>query len=115
MSTCGQISFEVYKKEARWGTYGKDGAEHCCGRCPEHKFRWKKLVDCDTDHLQMILKNQRHVIHHPIRLVIEDILRDRGVVPAKFSYEAEREFLDKLREAERKFPFGGTNETRKEG
>lgn len=32
-----------------WGTYGKGGAEHCAGTCPEHRLVWKKLVDCDTE------------------------------------------------------------------
>jgi hypothetical protein len=35
-----------------WGTYGKSGKEH---------FRWKRLVDCDIDHLQAILDTQHQL------------------------------------------------------
>ena len=80
------------KPVLRWGTYGKGGAEHCGGTCPEHQLRIKSLVDCDTDHLQAILRNQRQVHIGPssfYSLVIRRILQDRGVTPEKFSPEAE--------------------------
>jgi hypothetical protein len=37
------------------------------------------------------------------------------VVPEKFSVEAERELFEKMRIAERNFPFGGTNATCQKG
>ncbi len=90
------LDFATAKREAVWGTYGKGGAEHCAGTCPEHQLRWKRLIDCDTDHLQMILQNQRHVRYSNVRTIIESILKDRGVEPKEFSLEAEREFLVKV-------------------
>ena len=35
-----------------WGTYGESGLE---------PLRWVPLRDCDTDHLQSILRTQAHV------------------------------------------------------
>ncbi len=111
--------FEKLKNEATWGTYGKGGVEHCAGRCPEHRLKWKKLVDCDTEHLQAILRTQRQIRYHLYRMLIEDILKERGVKPEQFSDEAEREMYDKVIAAERQFPQVGTieetNATRQEG
>lgn len=90
------LNFEVAKREAVWGTYGKGGAEHCAGTCPEHQLRWKRLIECDTDHLQMILLNQRHVRYSNVREIIESILKDRGVEPEQFSLDAEREFVKRV-------------------
>ena len=119
MSTCGQISFEVYKKEAHWGTFGKGGVEHCAGRCPEHQLRLKRLIDCDTDHLQMILLNQRQVEESPfLKSIIHTILLERGEKPKAFSAKAEAKLFKQCAAAERKYPLvvqsgsEGTNATR---
>jgi hypothetical protein len=48
-------------RKTLWGTYGKGGFEHCAGMCPEHQLHYKPLEECDSDHLQMILRNQRQV------------------------------------------------------
>jgi hypothetical protein len=92
-------TFEYIKNEAMWGTYGKGGAEHCAGTCPEHQLFWKKLVDCDTEHLQAILRTQRHIVGHPYTELIHSILNDRGVKPEKFNFEAASEFEWKVRQA----------------
>jgi len=116
MSTTSVNHHEIYKQNVRWGTYGKGGAEHCGGRCPEHQLRWKKLVDCDTDHLQMILKNQGHVNHSPyLRQIIHEILIERGATPAAFDPDAEAEFFNQCGVGMQNFPLGGgTGETRQE-
>jgi hypothetical protein len=109
------------KYTAKWGTYGKGGFEHCAGRCPEHQLRYKSLVDCDTDHLQMILKNQRQVDRHPVyKSLIHEILIERGEVPEPFSQAAEDELFRHYMAALKNFPvvqsgIGGTRETRQEG
>ena len=95
----------------QWGTYGKGGAEHCGGRCPEHQLRWKKLVDCDTDHLQMILKNQRHAHYPYIEQIIHEILAERGVKPEAFDPDAEAEFFNQCTIGMRNFPLGDTHAT----
>jgi len=95
--------FETLKKTLVWGTYGKGGVEHCAGRCPEHKLQWVKLIDRETEHLQAILRTQRQIRYNRMyRGVIEGILKDRGVKPEQFSYEAEQELFNKMAEAERK-------------
>lgn len=105
MSTSTVNHHEIYKQNMRWGTFGKGGAEHCMGRCPKHQMRIKKLIDCDTDHLQMILKNQRQVHDSPylLREIIHEILIERGVKPERFSPQAQAEFFRRCDEAERKF------------
>ena len=77
--------------ELLWGTYGRGGVEHCAGTCPEHQLRWKKLTDCDIEHLQAILRTQR--IPFRYTEAIHAILIERGVEPDAFSLEAESEFL----------------------
>jgi hypothetical protein len=77
-----------------WGTYGKGGVEHCAGTCPHHRLRVKRLSDCDTAHLQMILKNQRQVYYNGYAEAIHEILIERGVKPEKFSLQAEKELLN---------------------
>lgn len=119
MSTSGTLDqryFENLKNETMWGTYGRGGVEHCAGRCPEHQLKWKKLVDCDTDHLQAILRTQRQVDENPfIRSTIHAILIERGEKPKAFRVKAEREMYDKVYAAARNFPLhatintGGTN------
>ena len=97
------MSFET--RTAKWGTYGKGGIEHCMGRCSAHQFRWKLLTDCDTEHLQMILRNQRQVERHPVtKSIIHRILIGRGEKPEMFSVEAETLMFRQCAEAERNFP-----------
>lgn len=84
-----------------WGTYGKGGAEHCAGTCPEHRLVWKKLVDCDTEHLQSILRTQRQIVDHYYTDLIHAILADRGVKPVRFSLKACNMFLKKVASAKR--------------
>lgn len=73
------------KQLAMWGTYGKGGAEHCSGTCPEHPLRWKRLIDCDTEHLQAILRTQWQLWYPGVAGtcdypdIIKAILKDRGV------------------------------------
>jgi len=112
-------SFETYVRTAKWGTFGKGGVEHCAGRCPEHQLRFKKLIDCDSDHLQMILKNQRQVEESPfLKRIIHYILIGRGETPEPFSAKAEAKLFKQMAAAERKHPIvvqsgsGGTNATR---
>lgn len=115
-------SFETYVRTSRWGTFGKGGVEHCMGRCPEHQLRFKRLLDCDTDHLQMILKNQRQVEQSPfLKSLIHHILIERDVTPERFSPEAEAELFEQCAAATRNFPYvvqspsEGTNAARQEG
>jgi hypothetical protein len=49
-----------------WGTYGKSGKE---------SLKWKKLGDCDTDHLQAILDTQP--LTDQYKIAIEGILNSR--------------------------------------
>ena len=94
-------------RELLWGTYGKGGVEHCVGTCPEHQLRWKKLTDCDTDHLQAILRTQRIPPYYTE--AIHAILAERGVKPDEWSYEAEHEFFDACSQAMRRIAKGYTN------
>lgn len=73
----GITGLETAKQAAMWGTYGKGGTEHCNGTCPEHPLRWKRLIDCDTEHLQAILGTQ--LINNSYRVIINSILKDRGL------------------------------------
>jgi len=53
-----------------WGTYGKSGKE---------RLRWVMLRDCETDHLQAILRTQPHVYWMPhVLKAIREILTFRG-------------------------------------
>jgi hypothetical protein len=75
--------FEHEKNTALWGTYGKNS---------DQPLRWKKLVDCDTDHLQNILRTQKHIYRTVYFDYIVSILKDRGETPAEYSHEAYLEF-----------------------
>jgi uncharacterized damage-inducible protein DinB len=77
------MSFEQEKNAAMWGTYGVNS---------DQPLRWKRLVDCDTDHLQNILRTQSHVYDTIYLEYIHSILKDRGVKPAQYSYEAYQTF-----------------------
>ncbi len=59
--------FEIIKERLIWGTTGKDRTD---------KFKWVKLIDCETGHLHAILKNIKRInkLHKD---VIKSILRDR--------------------------------------
>ena len=61
------------KNNLRWGTRGKDG---------DQPLTYKKLIDCDSDHLVAILETQKN-INLLYRKVITEILEDRNVtIPA---------------------------------
>ena len=75
----------MFTRKTLWGTYGKGGIEHCDGTCPLHQLRWKRLEDCDTEHLQAILRTQRQVHEHPaLKKVIEELLFERGASAPEF-------------------------------
>lgn len=75
--------FEIAKQKALWGTYGVNS---------DQPLRWKKLVDCDTDHLQNILRTQKGIYNTVYEDFIYSILEDRGVKPEQYSYEAYKAF-----------------------
>jgi hypothetical protein len=82
-------------RKTLWGTYGKGGFEHCAGMCPEHQLHWKPLDECDSDHLQMILRNQRQVDEcPPLKQIIHEILFERGEVVPAFDPAAERRLAE---------------------
>lgn len=62
------LDYEVVKAFACWGTYGADG---------KGPLRWVRLVDCNTEHLQNILKTQPRIPNHYI-MAIRDILKARA-------------------------------------
>jgi hypothetical protein len=66
-------------KSLIWGTYGKGTMEdYEAGRIKKlPPVTWKKLDDCDTDHLIRILKNQP--IQPSYKTAISHILTDRGI------------------------------------
>lgn len=74
------------KNTAIWGTYGINS---------DQPLRWKRLVDCDTDHLQNILCTQKHVYGTVYEKYIRSILSDRGEKPASWDWAAYREFAHK--------------------
>ena len=60
---------EDAKQVARWGTYGKSGSD---------PLKWKKLIDCETEHLEAILRTQPHIKQYSgLKEIIESILEDR--------------------------------------
>lgn len=73
LDMCGlskDSTLEEAKYKMLWGTYGKP--------FNYDNFRYKRLIDCSTDHLQAILETQIHAAPDIIR-VIKGILKDRGV------------------------------------
>ena len=91
----------VGRDTAVWGTYGKGGVEHCAGTCPLHRFAWKKLIDCDTEHLQAILRTQHQIVGHYYTDYIHSILKERGVKPEKFSVDAANKLFAAISRAQK--------------
>jgi hypothetical protein len=60
-------SFEEAVQQYRWGNRGEYGDE---------QLSYKRLVDCDTEHLENILSTQYLLPEFPKRVIIA-ILRDR--------------------------------------
>jgi hypothetical protein len=76
------VGMQAAKYGAMWGTYGKNGVEHCNGTCPLHPLVWKRLVDCETEHLVAILDTQSQVYtweDGSYAKIITAILADRGI------------------------------------
>lgn len=65
--------FELVVERLLWGSYGKNG---------DQPLRWVPLKECETEHLQAILKTQLHVYGGVVERVIKHILKERGVKPA---------------------------------
>ncbi len=63
---------EVEGSNLLWGTYGKSGKE---------PFREVKLKDCETDHLQAILRTESWHLPDNYDQAIRRILASRGVEP----------------------------------
>jgi hypothetical protein len=75
-------TIEEAKQLAVWGTYGLDALPHCQGRCPVHQLVWRRLIDCNTEHLQAILRTQPQVYGScDYAAIIYSILEDRGIKP----------------------------------
>lgn len=64
--------FDMVADRFLWGTYGKDG---------KGPFKWVPLKECETDHLQAILKTQIHVYGTISEKVIKHWLNVRSVKP----------------------------------
>jgi hypothetical protein len=60
---------ETAKKVAVWGTHGKSGTE---------PLKYVRLIDCETSHLQAILKTQITHMHPEYIEIVTAILNDRG-------------------------------------
>lgn len=65
--------FELVAERLLWGTHGPKG---------DQPRRWVPLKECETDHLQAILKTQLHIYGGVVERVIKHILKERGVKPA---------------------------------
>jgi len=62
-----------------WGTFGKNGKE---------PLRWVKIMDCETDYLQAILRTQSHVyLNGPLLKSIQNILKFRGAAVPPLNYD----------------------------
>ena len=66
--------FEEVCQKILWGTYGPKG---------DQPRRWVPLKECETEHLQAILRTQLHVYGGVVERVIKHILKERGVKPAE--------------------------------
>lgn len=67
--------FELVADRLLWGTYGPKG---------DQPRRWVPLKECETDHLQAILRTQPHVYGTIMEKIIKHILKERGVEPFDF-------------------------------
>lgn len=65
--------FEEIKTKLLWGTNGKNG---------DQPTKWIPLFECETEHLQNILKTQFHIKKETQEL-IKAILVERGVQPVE--------------------------------
>jgi hypothetical protein len=66
--------FKTIKERLLWGTRGKSGTE---------PLKYVRLVKCETDHLQSILTYpypKDKPLNPLYKMVIQDILDDRGVI-----------------------------------
>ena len=66
--------FDMVAERLLWGTYGPKG---------DQPRRWVPLKECETDHLQAILRTQPHVYGGIVERVIKHILKERGVKPER--------------------------------
>lgn len=69
--------FDMVASRLLWGTFGPKG---------DQSRRWVPLKECETEHLQAILKTQLHIYGTVIEKVIKHWLKDRGVKPALPSF-----------------------------
>lgn len=67
---------EIEGADLLWGTYGKSGKE---------TLRAVKLGDCETDHLQAILRTESWHLTVQYDQAIRRILVSRGVEPLPYS------------------------------
>lgn len=65
---------KLSSKELLWGTYGPNAIYW-------PSLKMVKLDDCDTDHLQNILRTEDWHLNDTYRNAISEILRERGVIP----------------------------------
>ena len=68
------VSIEDAKRVAAWGTNGIDG---------DKPLSWVRLRECDTEHLNNILNNVKH-LGDDYREIILSLLQDREVSKAQF-------------------------------
>ena len=66
--------FDMVAERLLWGTYGPKG---------DQPRRWVPLKECETDHLQAILRTQPHVYGGVVEKVIKHWLNWRGVKPER--------------------------------
>lgn len=64
--------FDMVADRFLWGAYGPNG---------DQPLRWVPLKECETDHLQAILRTQLHIYGTVVDKVIRHWLSQRGVKP----------------------------------
>jgi hypothetical protein len=67
-------SFDMVAERLLWGTHGPKG---------DQPLRWVPLKECETDHLQAILRTQLHVYGGVVEKVIKHWLKVRKVKPER--------------------------------
>jgi hypothetical protein len=82
------MDLETAKNNAVWGTYGKNS---------DQPLTWKRLVDCETEHLQAILRTVPG-ISYSYTQIIHGILWDRGETPESYDPKAAAEFAQRFYE-----------------